>query len=213
MIRARFRIHVPEEEWVGELSRTFPDSTFRLLSGLRTEDGAIELGEVVTDEPEAVAEALVARPEVTDLEPLAIAEDRLLGKYETTGAGLYEFVTETGTPIEYPLVLRNGWMAFDLTGTREEFDRFRTALESGEEPFELRFVVDAGEPETLLTDRQREVLEAALRRGYFSVPRECTLAELAAALDVDKSTASGVIRRGEARLVKQFFARLTGRGR
>jgi len=37
----------------------------------------------------------------------------------------------------------------------------------------------------------------------FEVPRECTLADVADALDVDRATVSGVLRRGEAKLVKQ----------
>lgn len=201
VIHARFRIRVPEEDWVGQVLRSFPGTTFRLLSGLRIEDRAIELGEVLTDDPDAVAAAIVERPEITDLEPLGATDDRLLGRYETTETGIYEFVEEMAAPPEYPLVVRGGWVEFDLTGTRENFDRFRSGLESAGETYELLYVVDSGEPETLLTDRQREVLETALREGYFTIPRECTLSELAGALDVDKSTASDVIRRGEIRLV------------
>jgi len=49
-----------------------------------------------------------------------------------------------------------------------------------------------------------------VREGYFEVPRDCTLAELADEIGVDKSTASGVLRRGEARVLKRF---LTGSDR
>ena len=65
------------------------------------------------------------------------------------------------------------------------------------------------EDDTLLTDRQRECLQAALRLGYFEVPRECTLAELADRLGVDKSTASETIRRGQTRLVKSALLERT----
>lgn len=58
------------------------------------------------------------------------------------------------------------------------------------------------ETESLLTDRQREVLATAVRMGYYSVPRECTLADVAESLDVDKSSVSTTLRRGEAKLVK-----------
>ena len=58
------------------------------------------------------------------------------------------------------------------------------------------------ETESLLTDRQREVLATAVRMGYYSVPRECTLADVAKSLDVDKSSVSTTLRRGEAKLVK-----------
>lgn len=61
------------------------------------------------------------------------------------------------------------------------------------------------EPTRLLTDRQREVLDTALREGYFEVPRECTLAEVAETLDIDKSTASEILRRAYARIVKWYI--------
>ncbi|WP_436903087.1 helix-turn-helix domain-containing protein [Halovenus halobia] len=67
-------------------------------------------------------------------------------------------------------------------------------------------LVTRTDAESLLTERQREVLDAAVREGYLAVPRECTLAELAATLDVDKSTASTILRRGQARLVEWFLA-------
>jgi predicted DNA binding protein len=64
---------------------------------------------------------------------------------------------------------------------------------------------DGRAPETLLTDRQRECLRAALRAGYFEVPRECTLADVAEQMGVDKSTASETIRRGSARVLEWFL--------
>lgn len=109
------------------------------------------------------------------------------------------------TPPEFPLVVRDGWVEFDLTATREEFEEFLAGLDDSGEPYELLSVIDADRPESLLTERQEEVLETALREGYYRIPRGCTLSELAAALDIDKSTASDVIRRGENRLVKWFF--------
>jgi predicted DNA binding protein len=60
--------------------------------------------------------------------------------------------------------------------------------------------------DSLLTDRQREVLRAAVREGYFTVPRECTLAELSDSIGVDKSSVSETLRRAEARLVKWFLS-------
>lgn len=66
--------------------------------------------------------------------------------------------------------------------------------------------VGTAETESLLTDRQRQLLDAAVRMGYFEVPRRCTLAELATGVGVDKSTASTVVRRGEGRIVKWFLS-------
>ena len=207
MIRAKFQIRLPDDIWVAEASKAFPNATFRLLSGLRVGDTAIELGEVLADDPEAVIEH--SHDAIEDWELLEATDDRALTKYETTDTDLYEFVESTALTVEFPVVVRNGWYEFDLTGTRTELEGFRDALDAGEQPYELRSVVGTSASGELLTDRQREVLETALLMGYFEVPRKCTLAELSDSLGVDPSTASTVLRRGESRIVATY---LTGPG-
>lgn len=52
-----------------------------------------------------------------------------------------------------------------------------------------------------VTAAQREALVVALERGYFEVPRGCTLAEVAEELDISTRAASERLRRGHANLV------------
>lgn len=209
MIRAKFHIRLPDDMWVAEASRAFPDATFRLLSGLRAGDTAIELGEVIADDPKAVLER--SHDAIEGWELLEATDDRALTKYETTDIDLYEFVESTTLTVEFPVVVRDGWYEFDLTGTRAELDGFRDALDAGGQPYELRSVVGTSASGGLLTDRQREVLETALLMGYFEVPRECTLAELSDSLGIDPSTASTVLRRGESRIVATYLTGPDGR--
>jgi predicted DNA binding protein len=206
MISARFRIELPPSLWVAELSREFPQTTFRLLSGYRTGDRALELGEAVGPSATAAAEAIRDHPAIVRYERLESESGRSLSKYETTQTDLYEFVEMAGLTIEFPVDVERGWYRFDLTGTRAELDELQTVLDGSPFSYELDSLVTRTDPESLLTDRQREVLDAAVREGYLAVPRECTLAELAATLDIDKSTASTVLRRGQARLTEWFLA-------
>jgi predicted DNA binding protein len=206
MISAQFRIQLPEHLWVSELSRAFPRTAFTLLSGYKMGDHALELGEVVTDSPEEAVEAMRSHPKITAHELLESESERALTKYETPQTALYEFAERSGLPIEFPVTVRRGWYTFDLTGTREELDELQAVLEASPLSYELESLVTRTDTESLLTDRQREVLEAAVREGYFSVPRDCTLAELADSLGVDKSTVSTTLRRGESRLVTSFLA-------
>ncbi|WP_440765996.1 helix-turn-helix domain-containing protein [Natronorubrum sp. DTA7] len=205
MIRAQFLIDLPEGVWLRDVSRMFPDATFTLLAGYQMGETAIELGEIRADKPETVVDALCAHPGITQFELLESTERRVLSKYETTHTDLYGFVELSSLPVEFPVVARNGRFKFDLTGTREELEQLRTTLEAAGVAFELQSVVSTTDSGALLTDRQRELLEAAIREGYFEIPRECTLAELAETLEIDKATASTTLRRGEAALVKWFL--------
>jgi len=205
MIRARFRMELSESIWVNELSKTFPGATFRLLTGVPRGDRALELGEVRTDRPSEVADALRDHPDITAYDEVFASEHRVIAQYEADEKRLYEFLWESSLPPEFPIVVEDGVMEFDLTATQTQFEAFGEALNERDRHYELLSLVHTDEDESLLTERQRECLQAALRRGYFEVPRECTLAELAAELDVDKSTASETIRRGQARVLESFL--------
>lgn len=205
MINARFRIELPTDLWVAELSNQYPRATFRLLSGCQLDDHAIELGEVITDYPAAVADAVASHPSIENYEKLESVDRRVLGRYETSDTQLYEFASSMSVTIEFPVAVQNGWYEFDLTGTREEFERLEKALGSLPLSYKLESIIGSRDPATLLTDRQREILELAVREGYFEVPRECTLADLAEKLNVDKSTVSTVIRRGEQQVIEWFL--------
>ncbi len=206
MISARFRITLPEGLWITELSQEFPQATFRLLSGYRTGDSALELGETVSENPDEVVEAMQNQPTITNYELLESDDRRALGKYETTDTALYDFAEYSSLTIEFPVDVRNGWYEFDLTGTRDELNDLQEVLDASPLAYELLSLVEGTDIERLLTERQREVLDTAVRMGYFEVPRDCTLAELAAELGVDKSTISTILRRGEAQLVKSFVS-------
>lgn len=53
-----------------------------------------------------------------------------------------------------------------------------------------------------LTPEQREALELAVERGYFSVPGETTLVELADELDISRQALSKRIRRGNEKVLR-----------
>ncbi|MGM0606349.1 MAG: helix-turn-helix domain-containing protein [Halobacteriota archaeon] len=58
-----------------------------------------------------------------------------------------------------------------------------------------------GETDDGLTDTQREALLVAFESGYFEEPRNATLSEVAAELDISQPAASGLFRRGIKRLI------------
>jgi len=205
VIRARFRTKLPEHIWVSDVSTAFPDATLRLLTGVPKGDRALELGEVRAENAAAVADAIRQHADITAYEPLYVDDRRSIAQYEADEQALYEFLWASSLPPEFPIVVENGEMEFDLTATRAQFETFGEVLDATGLQYDLLSVVHTDEEDTLLTERQRECLTVAQREGYFEVPRECTLAELAETLGVDKSTASETIRRGTARILSQFL--------
>lgn len=209
MIRARFRMELPEGIWARDVSTAFPDATLRLLTGVPKGDRALELGEVRADDPTPVADAIRDHPAVSAYEQLYADGSRSIAQYEAVEQALYEFLWESSLPPEFPILVEDGEMEFDLTATRAGFEAFGDALDRRGARYELLTLVHDDGRDGLLTERQAECLAVAHRRGYFDVPRGCTLAELADSLGVDKSSVSETLRRATDRVVGQF---LLGRG-
>jgi predicted DNA binding protein len=129
---------------------------------------------------------------------------------------------ETETP--FLVMLQNGYMPLDPTGLkhgREFFDliirdreRLMELVERLESLGEVSIERVRSEVETPtlpsqiawnsmladLTDRQFEALSIAVASGYFEVPREATLADMADAMAVGKSTAGEHLRRALGRV-------------
>lgn len=205
VIRARFRMELDDDIWVTAVSTSFPEATLRLLTGVPRGDRALELGEVCSENPTAVTAAIRRHPDISAYEEVYADDRRIIAQYEAVEQGLYEFLWASSLPPEFPVVVQNGEMEFELTATQEGFDSFGETLDRSGRRYELLTLVHTDREDRLLTARQRECLIAAQRHGYFEVPRDCTLAELADRLGVDKSTASETIRRATARVVDQFL--------
>jgi predicted DNA binding protein len=62
--------------------------------------------------------------------------------------------------------------------------------------------------ETELTDRQQQVLRAAMYGGYFQSPRRSTATEIADALSLTQSTFSYHLRNAQQTLFERLFDRL-----
>ena len=66
-------------------------------------------------------------------------------------------------------------------------------------------ITPPAEPLESLTDRQRDVLEAAYRNGYFRWPRDATAEEVADALDISSPTLHKHLRRAQEGVFSTLF--------
>ncbi|AUV84252.1 hypothetical protein C2R22_22120 (plasmid) [Salinigranum rubrum] len=77
-------------------------------------------------------------------------------------------------------------MTSDITTSHEQLSQLKDAFESEGISYEIGSVRQSTDPTDLLTDRQRRFITEAVEQGYYNSPRETTLTELAAVLDVSK---------------------------
>lgn len=113
--------------------------------------------------------------------------------------------------VDGPLHLGEAGLTFTAVASQQALTQFDAAccdVEDFSAHFEVLSIREytgrngRAEP---LTDRQREVLETAFERDYFAVPRGVTGEELAAELDLEKSTVLEHLRRAEHNLLKRYL--------
>jgi len=168
-------------------------------------------GDAGTD-VDPVLGAIRAEPAIATLTVLEASADRAIGQYRTIDTLRYDLSRAAGVVPDYPVTVRDGRAVVTVTTPHDRLADLGDAMTAAGMDYELLGVVGEGSPAELLTARQREVVAAALRRGYYDTPRRCTLTALAGDLDVDKSTVSGILHRAEERLVKWAFPGAPGEG-
>ena len=203
---AKLTIDLPEAVWIGEVSREFPSTTFRVLSAVPSGDAGFGLLEIESESIPTILDAIEGREGISAVELMQRSEDTAVVQFETSEPLLLLSIQESGAPIELPLTIRDGKAVIELTASRDRLSEFGRQLEAFGMSYTLNRVYDAVDTPTLLTDQQRRLLVTAVELGYYDTPRECTLTELAEELDLAKSTASVTLHRAEETVVKEFVS-------
>lgn len=204
MPRAKLSITVPEEVWIGDLTRRYGDASFRILAALSSEEAGVGLVEVVHPDPVPIVEALTEYDGVTEAVVLKQSEDSSLVQFETTKPLLLFAVNDSGVPLELPFTIRDGEATWQVTASRERLSALADQFEQLGVAYTVEWIRQHFGEEPLLTDNQREVIATAVDSGYYDTPRHCTLTELAGKLDLAKSTLSETLHRAEGKIIKQF---------
>lgn len=188
------------------MSTAHADTKFEVVTALAGERAGIALVSVTTDDPIRILTDIEGRPDVVSTDLLWTQDTTVLLQIETTDPPLLLPLWRTGIPVELPFTIRDGEATWELTTSASRFSELGSVLEEAGIEYELEHVVGIGETEAdrLLTDRQREVVTAAIDEGYYAVPREATLTEVAERLGVSKATCSDVLHRAESSIVTWF---------
>ncbi len=204
MPTAKLHITLPEGIWISEVSTAHPDAEFRVLAAFPAEETGVGLLEVTSSDLPAVVGAMDDREDIVRLDLQQASEESALVEFETTAPLLLFSVQESGLPLELPFTIVDGVAEVELTASRDRLSAFTAQLEAFGMSFDVEYVRELVNSESLLTDRQRELLNAAVDEGYYDTPRECSLTELAEEAGVAKSTASETLHRVEEKIVKEY---------
>lgn len=204
MPRAKLAVTLPAEVWIARLSRDHPDAQFRVLGALQTDEGGTGVLEVSAPDPEAVVEALGRFESVELVEQLASSGEQAHLQFRTSTPLLLVSAEAAGLPLQLPVVIADGVATVWTAGPGERLASFVDQLEELGMSVAVQTVAADIDSDRLLTDRQRDVLLAAVEQGYYETPRACSLTDLAAELDLAQSTVSETLHRAEGRVITAF---------
>ena len=204
MPTAEITITIPDRVWIGELSREYPNAVFEILTAFPKEMGGIALTEISHSNTGAVVQAMDRDDDVTNIDLLQRTADSALIQFETSSPILLFPVREAGTPLELPFTVSDGTVDWEITATRERLSLLAEQLREFDISFDVKSVTHRIETTQLLSETQTTLVQRAIELGYYDTPREATLTELAADVDIAKSTCSETLHRAEEKIIKQF---------
>ncbi|PSP81892.1 helix-turn-helix domain-containing protein [Halobacteriales archaeon QS_1_68_17] len=166
---------------------------------------------VVDNDRQSFERALAADHTVADAKRTSGFKGKQLYRitYDDSALLLSPAVTSVGGLTREATATADGWLFTLQVPDRDALSRiceYATGEDMTWELVTLRPESGASNGPYGLTDTQRETLLVALERGYFSEPREATLADLADALDISQTAAGGRLRRGLETLVRATVA-------
>jgi hypothetical protein len=211
MPQARLLVDLPDGPWIADVSREFPDAGFRVLAAVPGESAGFALVRVTARDADAVLSAMEGHDALTAVSVMAREDGVATLRIETDAPLLLLAAKRSGLPIEMPLDIEDGVAEVEVTGEHERVAEMGRRLRELGLEFEVERVRQRVDPARLLTDRQRELLLAAVDLGYYDVPRRATQTEVADHVGIAKSTCSETLQRVQRTVIREFVDDLPSR--
>ncbi|MBV0902981.1 helix-turn-helix domain-containing protein [Haloarcula salina] len=196
-------------------ARRTPGSTVRVEQQVPTADGALDLTLWSTaDDPLEFECGLDDDGTVDRWTSIGGAGDRALYRVRLTAAASATFRYERWSDGRAVFLSadrgQTGWTVNAYVPDRSVLQQIASGCEDNDVQFELVRVAEVdqltGMQQYGLSDVQAETLTEALDRGYYTIPREVSLGELAQPLDVSHQAVSERLRRGICSLLENTVA-------
>ncbi len=200
-------LRLPSEEFaLGELFRCRSDVRIELERIVPTCECSIPFIWVSTDDPSFLDTVRLDRSPIDAIEVLSRTEDGALCRiiWADVTKGIHGILTEQDVTLLDAIGNADGWLFRIRFPDHESTTKFREACDDRSITYEVRRIDTVNEfpaKQYGLTDEQREALATAFESGYFHVPRETSLSELAEMLDISPQATSGRLRRGLERML------------
>ena len=198
-------VELPEGHWAGDASRGFHDTFVRIEEHmpLSEERGTARIT-LHGARPREMFEWLKAHPNVLQLTEYETETDETVHAAIVVSkvSALHRPIQQTFVIPRTPFEVRHSKVLWAIATTSDQARALLSALRET-----VRYEVKsygATKEDRLLTARQRQVFDEALRKGYYDAPRKLTLTQLAGELEMSKSTLCEMLHLIEYQIISTF---------
>ena len=199
---ARVKIKFPDKIWISQIFNNYEDLKMEISHFLPYDieksigNALIEIKHYKIDE---IIEEIKNHQSVFEFSLLEKEEHRVKFNVKTKDPYLLYGVIKCGVLVNFPVNVRDGYAYWRLISTRERIDDLLTLFDERQINYELLRIGNAPyeitDEKYKLSLGESEVLERAIKSGFFEVPRKISLEELANQLGKSKSSLSVMLRK------------------
>ena len=193
----RIEVCLPEGHWAGEATRAHSNAVLQIIE-------TMPLGKGRGTAQIASEQNLL--DDLPNLRGIERVDNLGSGKASVTiasgGGGFIKPLRTVGVVPRTPFDVIDGWADWTIQCSSEQAKNLIQEIQQN--GIQMRLKSTRSSEQKLLTKRQTEVFELALRRGYWKSPRETTLTELSLELKVAKSTLSVMLHSIEGKIIEKY---------
>jgi len=206
MMEAVISLKIPQN-WMSEIPEKYP-VTIKVLDRIPySERGVKDLVEIAGphDIMDEVLKDIRKNPLVSKVDTTMTERGKIVGAVTTSRCDICRILTDSDCFLISAETKSAGKVEWTLVMSDKEvlkgiFDRLKTKSVEAE----LIKLTKIDDKESL-TERQDKITHVAFERGYFDYPKRISLRELARMFDVSPSTLSEILRKGQRKIVLDYF--------
>ena len=206
MMEAVLSLKIPDN-WMSEVSAKY-QASIKVIDRMPYSDkGVKDLVEIQApaDQMEEILETIRKNPLVAKVDTTVTEKGKVLSAITTSRCDICRILTDSDVflisaqsksdgKVEWTIILSEKKILKDI------FDHLKEKSVDAQ----LIKLTKIDDKETL-TERQDKITQEAFDRGYFDYPKRISLRELARMFEVSPSTLSEILRKGQRKIVMDYF--------
>ncbi len=199
---ARIKIKFPDQLWISEIFKNFRDIRMEIEFFLPYDfENSIgnSIIEIFHHRIDLIMEEVKNHKSVIDISILEKDEKRVRFNVKTKDPFLLYAIINCGVLVNFPVRVREGYAYWRLVSKRESIDKLLTLFDQKGIEYSLLRIGNSpysiDDDKNKLTLDESTILNKAIASGFFEIPRNISLEELANELGKSKSALSVTLRK------------------